>query len=60
LEGKLVEPLSPKGSGFEPILTNDFFGVGRGRGIRTQVSPRARPKRDYTMRSGRRISRSDE
>ena len=42
LEGKLVEPLSPKGSGFEPILANDFFGVGRGCGIGTQVSPRER------------------
>jgi hypothetical protein len=41
LEGELVKPLLPKGSGFKPFLTDDFLGVGRGYGIRTQVSPPA-------------------
>ena len=39
LERELIEPLLPEGSGFEPFLTDDFFGAGRGRGIRAQVSP---------------------
>jgi len=42
LERKLVEPLLPEGSGFEPFPTNDFFGIGRGCGVGAQMLPPGR------------------
>jgi hypothetical protein len=46
LERELVKPLLPEGSGFEPFLTDEHFGVGNGCGVGAQMSPPARGPRD--------------
>ena len=49
LKREFVEPFSPKGSGFEPFLSNDFLRIETLRGIRAQLPPP--PKRANKRKS---------